>query len=133
VTDADRLAALLFTIDGAAGGNRRLSASWAFEMAYELLAAGVTLAATPAPLDEGVDGVDCDWDERGKCRCLAATPAPLDVERLALALRAWRGDYGAPLAIDLPDAADLARCYAEAVKSDKPRTFDQYVRPQPQP
>ena len=28
-------------------------------------------------LDEGVDGVDCDWDERGKCRCLAATPAPL--------------------------------------------------------
>ena len=29
-------------------------------------------------LDEGVDGVDCDWDERGKCRCLAATPAPLD-------------------------------------------------------
>jgi len=106
VTDTDRLAALLFTIDGAAGGNRRLSASWAFEMAYELLAAGVTLAATPAPLD---------------------------VERLALALRAWRGDYGAPLAIDLPDAADLARCYAEAVKSDKPRTFDQYVRPQPQP
>ena len=58
---------------------------------------------------------------------LAATPAPLDVERLAVALRAWRGDYGAPLAVDLPDAADLARCYAEAVKSDKPRTFDQYV------
>jgi len=35
------------------------------------------LAATPAPLDEGVDGVDCDWDERGKCRCRTATLAPL--------------------------------------------------------
>jgi hypothetical protein len=41
-----------------------------------------------APLDGGVDGVDCDWDERGKCRCRAATPASLDVERLARAMRA---------------------------------------------
>ena len=39
---------------------------------------GTDYPATPAPLDEGVDGVDCDWDERGKCRCRAATPAPLD-------------------------------------------------------
>ena len=39
----------------------------------------VTPAATPSPLDDDVDGVDCDWDERGKCRCRVATPAPLDV------------------------------------------------------
>ena len=37
-------------------------------------------------LDEGVDGVDCDWDEHGKCRCRAATPASLDVERLVRVL-----------------------------------------------
>lgn len=41
MADRNRLISLLLTIDGAAGGNRRLSASWAFEMADELLAAGV--------------------------------------------------------------------------------------------
>jgi hypothetical protein len=50
---------------------------------------------------------------------------PLDVERLALALRAWRGDYGAPLAADLPDAADLAEAYRKAVPG--PRTFDHFA------
>ena len=87
--DRNRLISLLLTIDGAAGGNRRLSASWAFEMADELLAAGVALA-TPAPLDdqkdaekgwyearlrgEMLDGVWPGWRE-GKPQ---PSPAPLD-------------------------------------------------------
>ena len=50
-----------------------------------------TFAPARAPLDGGVDGVDCDWDERGKCRCRAAIPASLDVDRLYDALAHWYG------------------------------------------
>lgn len=46
-------------------------------------AAGVTLDPSPAPM-EPLDGVDCDWDDNGKCRCRPATDtallARLDVE-----------------------------------------------------
>ncbi len=43
----------------------------------------------------------------------AAEAAPLDVERLARALIAWRGDYGLGLTDgDREDAASLARHYA---------------------
>jgi hypothetical protein len=57
----------------------------------------------------------------------AAPAVGLDVERLARALRAWRGDYGLPVAVDLPDAAELARLYAEAEVPSQ-RTFDELVR-----
>jgi hypothetical protein len=56
-SDRNRLISLLLTIDGAAGGNRRLSASWAFEMADELLAAGVA----PAPAPSAVERLARDW------------------------------------------------------------------------
>jgi ribosomal protein L12E/L44/L45/RPP1/RPP2 len=65
-------------------------------LAGKLEAAGVTLAATPTPLDEGIAArlhaladkhadCDCSLDEaiRDEAFRLAATPAPLDVERLA--------------------------------------------------
>lgn len=60
----------------------------------------------------GIDNDYRDIERAAFAGAALATPAPLDVERLAIALRAWRGDYGEPLAADLPDAADLARHYA---------------------
>jgi hypothetical protein len=53
------------------------------------LDAVISLAQPAAPAEglEPLDGVDCDWDENGKCRCQPAAPAEgLDVERLARAL-----------------------------------------------
>lgn len=54
-----------------------------YQIAARLAAAGVTVAPKPdSPAAD--DGVACDWDENGYCRC---KPAPaLDVERLARAI-----------------------------------------------
>jgi len=133
--DRNRLISLLLTIDGAAGGNRRLSASWAFEMADELLAAGVALAATPAPLDvhpghvcfdhARYDGLRDWWDglddaekreaylvEKGNADALALAPSLLDVSRLAEAIAStewdWRGSGSSEFM-----ARVIAAAYAE--------------------
>jgi len=95
--DTDRLAALLREAwDGWDGENPQPDDPHEWQ-AVCLRAAGVTLAAptccdlacyedagcecdgckAPAPAEglEPLDGVDCDWDENGKCRCKPAAPA----------------------------------------------------------
>jgi len=74
----------------------------------------VTPAATPSPLDDDVDGVDCDWDERGKCRCRVATPAPLDVENLRARITTNLNVY--QRRIDAGKATDLDRGKAAAFR-----------------
>jgi len=133
MTDTDRLAALLIEVFPAANRNQ-----WPFtamDVANALIAAGVTLAATPAPLDVLVAAKDVDlsWfvadlgDGTVKMRYASdfprvlnalrealaankdATPAPLDVERLARALRRIAPDFEWPVSIGVVSYTDGMR------------------------
>ena len=87
MTDTDRLAALLhddFTLSGfwsCVHSTENEWAPWCDVLARRLITAGVTLAATPAPLDEKSPQCECErrCPVHGDGTITFATPAPLDV------------------------------------------------------